>query len=142
MWMPLGAKRALLLAAGALLSAGCATVAGLGAGAVIGAAAAITYDCDEAVAVSVWDGSSTRPICDATVVAASEGRTVTFSPCYEAYLGDGTWDVTASKPGHLPAKGVVVVEKERSCGEPTHHSLELTLGTPAPGADGRVTTLE
>ncbi|HEX3594953.1 MAG TPA: hypothetical protein VHU80_07625, partial [Polyangiaceae bacterium] len=80
----------------------------------------------------VWDHSSAHPICDAKVVAESEdGSVTTFSPCYQAYLGSGTWKVTASKPGLPVAIGTVTVSKERKCSRPTFHSLELTLGIDA-----------
>ena len=123
-------------AVAALLLAGCVPAAIAGGAVVVGIGSAIVFsNCDEPASVRVWDHTSAYPICDATVVAVSEtGTTVTFSPCYSAYLGSGTWNVTASKAGLPVARGTVTVAEDHRCSQPTFHSLDLTLGS-----DGTVT---
>src|SRR5260221_9573785 len=84
----------------ALLTGGCVAAAvGAGAFAVAITTAVVASSCDEPVSVQVWDGVSAYPVCDATVTAKSEGHVVSFSPCYQAYLGEGTWVVKASRGG-------------------------------------------
>lgn len=115
----------------AVLLAGCTTAyIAVGAGVLGIGAAAIAFECDEPVSVSVWAPMSAYPICDAEVVATKESARVVFSPCYATTLADGTWTVTATKPGFSPAVGTVTVERGHRCAEPTRHSLELTLGGP------------
>jgi hypothetical protein len=126
-----------------LLATGCSAVVGGGVFVGLVTIGALAYSCDEPVGVDVWDRKTAHTICDAKIVAELEengkpaGHQTTFSPCYRGYLGTGTWRVTASKPGYVPAVGSVVVEKQRHCSEPTFHSMELTLvpegyGTAAP----------
>jgi hypothetical protein len=103
----------------ALIGAGVAVV-GLGA-------AALAYSCDEPVGVDIWDRRTAHSLCDAAVTAESEGHLVHFSPCYQGYLGDGTWTVTATKSGYRPSSGTVVILHGHRCGEPAYHSIELTL---------------
>jgi hypothetical protein len=141
-------KRAALLVAAvaALVTGGCVTAAVAGGVVVVGAGAAfLASGCDEPVGVNVWDRSASHPICDATVVAErqaegadgpaaqgmhGDGTVTTFSPCYAAQLGSGTWVVTATRDG-VKATGLVTVSGDHKCNEPIYHSLELTLGTDA-----------
>jgi hypothetical protein len=103
----------------------------IGVSAVGIGAAALAFECDEPVTVSVWDPGTAHVVCDAVVTASSGNDTVELSPCYTTLLGSGTWTVTAVKAGRPPASGTITVERERRCREPVHHSLELTLsGTP------------
>src|SRR5262249_46565813 len=131
----------------ALLTAGCVPAAVAGGAVVVGVGAVILASgCDEPVNVEVWDHGSAHPVCDAVVVAQRlvtlddlagrdladpsirrEGGVVTFSPCYGAHLGSGSWIVTATRPGFPPATGLVTIAEDRKCSQPTYHSLELTL---------------
>ncbi len=129
-----GLRRSLVLpgaAAVALLLAGCVPAVVAGSVFVVGATSAVVFSgCDEPAAVQVWDHTASHPVCDATVTAESEsGSVTTFSPCYQAYLGTGTWKVTASKPGLPIATGTVIVSEDRKCSRPSFHSLDLTLGS-------------
>jgi len=118
-------------AAAAVLVAGCVPAIVGGGVFVVGVTSAILFSgCDEPASVQVWDHTSSYPVCDATVTAVSEsGSTTTFSPCYSAYLGAGTWKVTASKPGLANATGTITVALDHKCSQPIFHSLDLTLGS-------------
>ncbi|HEX4335083.1 MAG TPA: hypothetical protein VH062_04165 [Polyangiaceae bacterium] len=125
-------------AAALFLVTGCVPAVVGGGIFVVGVGSALLFSgCDEPASVQVWDHLSSHPVCDATVTAVSEkGSVATFSPCYQAYLGSGTWTVTASKPGLPIATGTISVARDRKCNQPTFHSLELTLGS-----DGTVPTV-
>ena len=123
------ARRRVLLAALApcLLAVGCNVAIGGGvlvAGVVAGI---LTYDCAEGVGVTLWDRTTAHPVCDAKVVAEQGSESVTFSPCYSAFLSEGNWTVSATKAGFQRVVGTVVIPHEHSCSEPTYHSVELTL---------------
>lgn len=116
-----------------ILSTACVTAyVAIGVTAVGIGAAALAFECDEPVSVSVWDPGTAHVVCDAVVTARSDSSTVELSPCYTTLLGTGTWTVTAVKAGRPPASGIVTVERERRCREPVHHSLELTLSGASP----------
>jgi hypothetical protein len=123
-----GATAALVLAlSSAALAVGCNVAIGGGvlvAGVVAGV---LTYDCGEGVGVTLWDRATAHSVCDASVVAKQGNKTVTFSPCYSAFLDEGSWSVIATKPGYQAAVGSVVVPHEHRCSEPSYHSVELTL---------------
>jgi hypothetical protein len=122
----------LCLVASTLLS-GCVTAyVALGVTAVGIGAAALAFECDEPVSVSVWDPAAAHIVCDAVVTATSGSDTVELSPCYTTTLGAGTWTVTAIKPGRPPATGTVTVEREHKCSEPVYHTLELSLSGGGP----------
>jgi hypothetical protein len=128
------------LLASTLLS-GCVTAfVAIGVTAIGIGAAALAFECDEPVSVSVWDPGAAHVVCDAIVTATSGGDTVELSPCYTTTLGAGTWTVTAIKQGRPPATGTITVEREHRCNEPVYHTLELTLSStpamPAPPATG------
>jgi hypothetical protein len=106
---------------------GCNVAIGGGVLAAGVVASILTYDCTEGVGVTLWDRSTAHPVCDATVVAQLGKKSLTFSPCYSLYLDEGSWTVTATKPGYRPAVGTVTISHERRCSEPSYHSLELTL---------------
>jgi hypothetical protein len=115
------------------LLTGCLTAAIAVGVTVVGVGAAtIAYQCDEPVSVTVWDPATAHAVCDVIVTATSEGDVVEFSPCYITALGEGTWTVTALRPGRASATGTVTVARERRCNEPVHHSLELTLSSAMP----------
>jgi hypothetical protein len=112
---------------------GCTTAfIGIGVVVVGVGAAAIAYECDEPVSVSVWDPMKAHAVCDAEVTATSGDTHVDFSPCYVTALGEGTWTVTAFKQGYSPATGTVIVSHDHSCSQPVRHSLELSLNGPGP----------
>jgi hypothetical protein len=118
---------AVALTAGLLLPLGCNVAIGGGVLAAGVVAGILTYDCAEGVGVTLWERSTAHPVCDATVVAEQEGKTITFSPCYNAFLGEGTWTVSATKDGYQRAAGSVIIPHGHSCSQPTYHSVELTL---------------
>jgi hypothetical protein len=114
------------------LFTGCVTAfVAIGVTAVGIGAAALAFECDEPVSVSVWDPGTAHVVCDAVVTARSGNDTVELSPCYTTLLGSGTWTVTAVKPGRPTATGTITVEREHRCNEPIRHTLELTLSAPA-----------
>jgi hypothetical protein len=121
-------RRALVAAlASSLLAVGCNAAIGGGvlvAGIVAGV---LTSDCAEGVGVTLWDRTTAHPVCDAKVVAEQGSKSVTFSPCYSAFLSEGTWTVSATKAGFQRVVGSVVIPPEHRCSEPTYHSVELTL---------------
>lgn len=104
---------------------------GAGVGAVAVGAAVLAYSCDEPVDVTVWTNAASHPVCDALVVAESNGKRVEFSPCYRAYLGVGTWSITAARAG-TSATGSLVIDPNHRCNEPGFHTVELTLPTDTP----------
>jgi len=110
----------------ALATGGCASVAAAGVVVVGLGAAYLALGCDDPIGLDVRDRNTGHLVCDAKVVAESEGNKVPFSPCYRTYLSEGTWKVTAWKEGYLPAEGLVIVTRGKKC-EPAYHSLELTL---------------
>jgi hypothetical protein len=125
------------LAASGVLAIGCNAAIGGGVLALGVVASILTYDCTEGVGVTLWERSTAHPVCDATVVAEHDKTRVTFSPCYSAFLDEGSWTVTATKAGYRAAVGTVTISHERRCSEPTYHSVELTLlrGDEKPGED-------
>jgi hypothetical protein len=147
----------IVLALGGIVTCGCVPAAIAGGVIVVGAGAVVLASgCDEPVGVDVWDRSASHPICDATVVAQRvvmvedpagnpqvdpqmrvEGSVVTFSPCYTAHLGSGTWVVTATQEGFAKATGIVTISEDHKCSEPIYHSLELSLGTDAAAPERR-----
>jgi hypothetical protein len=117
------------------LLSGCVTAfVAIGVTAVGIGAAALAYECDEPVSVSIWDPGTAHVVCDAVVTATSGNDTVELSPCYTTLLGAGTWTVTAVKQGRPIATGIITVERDHRCNEPIHHTLELTLAAPSPAA--------
>jgi hypothetical protein len=122
------------------LSTACVTAyVAIGVTAVGIGAAALAFECDEPVNVSVWDPGTAHVVCDAVVTASSGKNTVELEPCYTTLLGAGTWTVTAVKPGRPTATGIITIDREHRCKEPVYHSLELTLANapavvPAPAA--------
>ncbi|HVU00917.1 MAG TPA: hypothetical protein VHE30_04165 [Polyangiaceae bacterium] len=133
--------RGVLIAAlfAGLATAGCASAL-IGGGVVVVAlsVAALTYECEEGIGVTVWDPAQAHTVCDARVVARQEGKEIRFSPCYMGYVGKGTWTISAEKEGFVAAEGTVTIPPEHKCSEPVYHSVELTLrrveGYGAPGA--------
>ena len=112
----------------AILATGCTTAfVAIGVSAVGVGAAALAFQCDEPVSVSVWDPGTAHAICDAVVTATAGSDKVEFSPCYTSALGEGTWTVTATRAGYAAATGTITVEHDHRCDEPSYHSLELTL---------------
>lgn len=116
------------------LATGCVTAyIAIGVTAVAVGAAALAFECDEPVSVSVWDPGTAHVICDAIVTATSDkGHTVELSPCYTTTLGNGTWTVTAVRPGFASATGTITVLPDHRCNEPVYHTLELTLSGSGP----------
>ena len=116
-----------LVLAGSLVVAGCNFAIGAAAVGVAAVVAFVGYGCGEPVDVTVWDRRKAHPVCDAIVTAEQDGSSHEFSPCYRLHLGDGKWNVRATKPGYMPAVGMVTINKERRCSEPTFHTVVLTL---------------
>ena len=104
---------------------------GAGVGVVGVGAAVLAYSCDEPVDVTVWTSGASHPVCDARVVAESNGKRVEFSPCYRAYLGVGAWNITAACAGSS-ATGSLVIDPNHRCNEPGFHTVELTLPADGP----------
>lgn len=105
----------------------CSGIIGAGVTAAIVGAAALAYDCEDPVSVTVYDGSTGKTLCDATVRAVQGDSSVDGVPCHHLLLDTGDWTVTAEKPGYRPASSKASVSHDGAGCEPSVHRIDLTL---------------
>lgn len=132
-----GLRAAALLGTCALFAPSCTAAAGAGAAGVAVAAGALASACYGYVDVTVIDATTGGSTCEAEVIARDEdGSETSLRSCFHAALGEGKWQLTASKQGFLPAESEVVIESRSDCARIVY-SLVMTLdpvgaGTRAP----------
>jgi hypothetical protein len=117
------------LAALALLLPGCSMAIGGAVGAVVVSAGVLASGCYDHVDVTLRTPAGER-VCDARIVATSDGSEVELVPCWSAVLPAGTWQIRAEHAGQV-AQSTLIIPEDRECGRLVHR-IDLTLGRQAP----------
>jgi hypothetical protein len=112
-----------------LALSGCSMAIGGATGAVLISAGVLASGCYDHLDITLRTPNG-EVVCDASMIATSDGSEVEISPCWSAALSAGTWQIRAERGGQV-ATTTVTIPEDRECGRHVH-KIDLTLGRQAP----------